>query len=239
MRTLVLTLATCLLFTGLVFSPAAQADDLTIVSRTTPSKGSAYTSTQYISPDRIRTNDDRYDTIIDLRDGSITQVDNKKKTYSKTTFEEMRAHFAELEEMVGSNPIMKKMFGKTTDVDVQKTSETREIAGYPCVKYILSMGAKFRFDIWVTSEIKPPVEYYDARKMLYAAMGPSASRFEKMFDEMKKIDGLALATDIDMKVMGFDASSESTATEVRKGALGDDVFAIPSGYKNKGSAFDK
>ena len=229
----------CLLLTGLLLSPAVQADDLTIVSRVTPSKGSPSTSTQYISKDRIRTNDERYDTLLDLRDGSITQIDHKKKTYSKTTFEEMRAHFAELEEMLDSNPIMSKMFGKATDVNVQKTSETREVAGYSCVKYILSMGEKFRFDVWVTSEIKPPMEYYDARKMLYAAMGPSASRFEKMYDEMKKIDGMALATDIDMKVMGFDASSESIATEVRKGDLGDDIFAIPSGYKQKGSPFDK
>jgi hypothetical protein len=219
----------------LAAAAAAVADDLTIVSKVTPAKGAPFTSTQYITADKMRMSGDDNDTIVDVSAGKMVQIDHKKKTYYETTFEEMQAYFKQLSEMLAGNPMMGSMMGKVSDVQVDKTGETREILGHSCTKYVLSMGDSFKETLWVAPDLKMPLKYYDAKKMTYAMMGPMATRFEKMLDEMKKIDGFPLATDVDMKVMGMDASSKTEVTEVKEGTISDDVFAIPSGYKQKKS----
>jgi len=219
-------------------APAAVAEDLTIVSKVTASKGPSGTSTQYISSTKLRTSDGQSDTIVDLESGKLVFVDHKKKRYSETTFEEMRAHFAELEKMLDSNPMLGKMLGEATAVNVQETSESQEIVGYSCKKYVLTMGKNLSFEIWATSDLEPPVEYYEAHKMLYALMGPIATRFEKMFDEMKKVGGVSLKTTIDSKFMGMGFTTTSEVVELRKGDLPADAFAIPAGYKKGKSPFE-
>jgi len=224
---------------ALALVATAVAGDLTIVSKVTPAKGAPYTSTQYITADRMRMSGDDNDTIVDLAAGKMVQIDHKKKTYYETTFEEMQKYFAQLSEMLAGNPMMESMMGKVNDVTVDKTAETRDILGHSCTKYVLSMGDSFKETLWVAPGLKMPLQYYDASKMTYAMMGPMASRFGKMLDEMKEIDGFPLATDVDMKVMGMDASSKTEVTEVREGSISDNVFAVPSGYKKKKSPMEE
>jgi hypothetical protein len=210
---------------------AAAAGDLTIVSKVTAAKGEPTTSTHYITPERMRMSNGVTDTIVDLAAGKLVAIDHKKKSYYETTFEEMQKFFAQFDEMLASNPMMESMMGKVADVQVEKTAETREILGYTCTKHVLSMGEKFKEILWITPDLKMPGTYYDASKMSYAMMGPMAGRFEKMIDEMKKIDGFPLATDVDMKMMGIDASSRSEVIEISKGDIPNDTFAVPAGYK--------
>ena len=222
---------TLIFLVAMGIAAAAAADDLTIVSRVTPSKGEPTTSTHYITPERMRMAEGESDTIIDLAAGKIVQIDHKKKSYYETTFEEMQQYFAGLNEMLASNPMMESMLGKAAAVQVQKTAETRDIIGYTCTKYVLSMGEKFKETLWITPDLKMPITYYDGKKMANAMMGPMATRFEKLLDEMKKIDGFPLATDVDMKVMGMDASSRSEVTDISKADIPADTFAVPAGYK--------
>jgi hypothetical protein len=220
-----------------VVAAAAAAEDLTVVSRVIPSKGQPMTATQYISANKVRSSDGQFDTIIDLESGQMIQVDHKKKSYFETSFEEMRAHFAELAKMLDDNPMMARMLGEATEVDVEKIPGTREIAGYTCRQYQLTMGENLKFLVWATPDLQPPGEHYDAQKMLYAAMGPAASRFEKMFDEMKKIGGFALSTQIDTRILGMSVNSLSEAVEVRRDPLPAEAFAPPAGYKKKKSPY--
>ncbi len=223
---------------GLVAQLSA-AGDLTLVSKVTSAMGGPATSTQYLAEGRMRMSGGGDDTIVNMKAGTLVIIDHKKKTYSETTFDEMREHFAEMAEMVNSNPMMSQMMGKVSEVEVKKTSETREILGYNCTKYILNMGDNFQQILWVTPELKIPIEYYEASKAMYAMMGPMATRFEKMLDSMKKIEGFSLATEVKMQVMGRDASSSSEVVEVKEGAIPDDVFAVPTGYKKKKSPFEE
>lgn len=218
---------------------AAAAEDLTVVTKVVPPKGQPTTSTQYFSSSKFRTSDGNIDTIVDLESGRIVSIEHKKKSYYETTFEEIRAFFDQLETMLESNPMLEKMFGKVASAQVRDTGEKRTIAGYECRKLVVTMGEKMSFEVWVTSQIKVPMEYYDAQKMLYATMGPMASRFEKMYDELKKIGGFTLATTIDSKVMGMQIHSESEAIEVKKGPLPADAFEVPAGYKKKKSPYNK
>lgn len=216
---------------------AAIAEDLTVVSDVTATKASPTTSTQYITADKIRTSDGRYDTIVDIASGKMIHVDNKKKVYYETTLEELHQHFAEISSMLEENPMLAKMLGNLTAVTVTRGSGERTIAGYACQQYSMTMGDNFQFEIWTASGVKAPVQYYDARKMAYATMGPMASRFEQMYDEMKKIEGFPLATEFRSRLMGMNLEGTSEATEVRKGPISPDVFAPPAGYKKKKSPY--
>lgn len=237
MRRLAQTIAvTAALF---ALAAAAAAEDLTIVSRVTPPKGAPTTATQYISASKVRSSDGTSDSIVDIATGRLTFIDHQKKTYFETSFEEIRAQFAQLEEMLESNPMLGKMFGGATAVKVEKSAETRSIAGYTCHKYTLSFGPNFVFEVWTAPDLKPPLEYYDARKLFYVSMGPMGGRFERMIEEMKKIDGLALATTVDTKIMGFNMHTENEATQVTKGPIDPAVFQPPAGYKQKKSPYQK
>ena len=61
---------------------ACRADDLTVVSNVTTNGQPGGTETSYISRDHIRHSESKgNDVIIDLKNGMMTNIDNKKKTY--------------------------------------------------------------------------------------------------------------------------------------------------------------
>lgn len=225
---------------ALAASAPAAAEDLTIVSRVTSPKGGAGgTQTQYISAEMVRTSDGESDTILDLATGKLVLVNNRKKEYSETTLDEMRSFMGQLDAAMAGNPVMQKMLGNVAEVSVQKGAQTRTIAGYETNQYVLSMGEGMRFEIWAAPAINPPVQYFDARKALYATLGPLSKRFDAMFDEMKKIKGFPLATTIDYKMMMVRQQTLTEATEVRKGPIAASVFEVPAGYKKVASPFAK
>jgi len=224
-----------LLIAGLAALPAA-AEDLTIISTVTTGKGAPVTATQYLSADKVRTSDGRADTIFDLSSGRMVHIDLQKKEYWETSLAEIGQQFAEIEEMLDGNPMMAKMLGGAAQVEVRKGSETREIAGYVCDHYSMSVG-KLLFELWAARDLKAPAEYHDAQKMVYATMGPMASRFDKLYEEMKKIEGFPLATEMDSQLMGMKLHTTSEATEVRPGPIPAGTFDPPAGYKQKKSPF--
>ncbi len=211
--------------------------DLTIASTVT-FNGKTSSATQYISDEKIRYADGQSDVIMDHANGRTIFIDHKKKKYYETTVEEMRAKMAELDEMMEGNPIMERMMGPGGAAKVEKVGGSREIAGYPCTQYKVTLGPKFVFDLWVTDQLELPTTYYDAAKTRYAAMGPIGARFDKLYDEMKKINGVPLATTTHVGVMGMKFDSEQTATTVTVGSLPADAFAIPPYKKAKKSPFE-
>ena len=212
------------------------AEDLTVVSKVSMGDRSS-TSTQYVSSTKSRTTDGETDTILDFPTGGMTVVDHKKKEYWQTTIQEMAAYMDKLYKDVGNNPMFASMFGGNEDVYVEKGKGSRKVAGYECQDYTLSMGRSFVFDVCAAPALQPPPQYYEGRKLSYAAMGPVGKRFSKMFDEMREIKGfpLRMAMDVDMGVMKQETLSE--AIEVKKGAIPASTFELPAGYKKKKSPF--
>jgi len=223
---------------SVVMLPAwAGGDDLTIVSKVNVGKDAPKTATQYVSRDRIRHSDGDNDTIIEYASGRIVMINHKKKEYFETSMAEMGRHLQEVEAQMQGNPVVEKMMGKVSEVEVQKVSGVRSIAGYDTQQYVLSMGDSLKFDVWVAPALEAPTQYYDARKAAYAGMGPMGQRFEKMFDEMRKLKGMPLAMGVNAKTMMLKQETFTEAVEVRKGSVPPSAFEIPVGYKKKESPF--
>lgn len=222
-------------------SAAMAAEDLTIVSTVTVGKGAPSTSTQYISTGRIRTSNPETDTIFDAGTGRVAVVNHKKKEYFEFTRDEMTAAMQQFEaQMQQAGPLMEKMMGgQLGDVTVKKTGASRKVAGYGCDEYTVAMGENLRYDVCAAPSLPAPAQYYDALKSPFAAMGPVARRFEKTFEEMKKIKGFPVAMSSSVKVMMVRSEMKQEATEIKKGLIPDSAFAIPAGYKKKDSPFKK
>jgi hypothetical protein len=227
----------CLLSLLLIAGGPAAATDLTIISKVTNDKGTD-TSTTYITETRFRMVGAEADIIFEIDTGRMIQVDHKKKKYFVTSLEELNAQMAQLTKMFDENPMLGKMMGDlTADAQVRKLTDTRTIAGYECVHYVLDLGKNISVDLWVAPDLKPPVSYHDARKLLYAQMGPMAKQFEKMIDEFKKMEGFSLASTTETKFMGREMVVKEEAQEVKKGPIPAATFEPPAGYKQGKSPF--
>jgi hypothetical protein len=219
--------------------PAVFAEDLTIVSRVSVGKGAPATSTQYISNGRIRTSNTETDTLFEAATGRVVVINHSKKEYYEFTRDQMAAAMKQFEaQMKQAGPLMEKMMGGAMgEVTVRKTGASRKVAGYDCDEYTVSMGENLRYDVCAAPALQPPAQYYDALKSPFAAMGPVARRFERTFDEMKKIKGFPVAMNSSVKVMMVTNEMKSEVTEVRKGPIPESAFAIPTTYKRKDSPF--
>jgi hypothetical protein len=217
--------------------PGAGAEDLTIVSTVTTPRGTTRTQTQYLSSSRMRMSGDERDTIVDLGSGQITILDHRRKEYSATTLDELRAFLDQIDSAMAGRPIFDRAIGATASVSVEKGTGGKKVAGYDTEPYTLTMGDSMRMEVWTTTALEPPARYFDARKVLYASIGPLGRRFDRLFDEMKKIKGFPLATALDYRMRVTRRQVSTEATEVRKGPIPDSVFAAPADYKKIESPF--
>ena len=175
--------------------------------------------------------------IVDLVSGKITILDNRRKEYSASTLDELRAFTDQMDAAMAGRPIVDGTVGATSSVTVEKGTGGKKVAGYDTELYILTMGDSMRMEVFVTTALEPPARYFDARKALYASLGPMARRFDRMYDEMKKIKGFPLATSLDYRMRVARRQVSTEATEVRKGPIPDSVFVAPSDYKKIDSPF--
>jgi hypothetical protein len=214
------------------------AQDLTVVSKTTID-GKSGTSTQWMSSTKSRTSDGTNDAITEFKTGRLAFVDHKKKEYWETTVEEMASYFDALMKDVKGNPMFEQMFGGPDTVKVEKLKTSQKVAGYDCDDYEMSMGSALVFEFCAAKGLKPPPQYYEGRKYSFASMGPMGTRYMKMFDEMRKVEGYPLTQDMTVDLGVMKQKHVSEAIEVKKGPIDDSVFAIPAGYKKGKSPFKR
>ncbi len=234
------------LLAAMLIASAVIADDLTIVSTITMN-GNTSTATQYFSGHKMRFSDGETDMIMDHDTGSTIAIDHAKKTYSEVNMgrmaespemkenlaryeemmEEMKAENPEVAAMMKNNPMVQRMMGGSIDVNVEKLGGHREILGYPCKRFRVSVGPNLSIDMWVTDRLELPPGYYQAARQRSAGMGPIAARYDKLYDEMEKIEGVPLASTSRIGAMGMNLDAESIATSVSVGSVPADTFEIP------------
>ncbi len=235
-----------LAFTWLLSLPAFA--DLTILSKVT-NDNKVGTNTDYFTSERARmSNADVADAIMDFASGNITLIDNKKKQYSVMTKKQMEAMAAQLDaqmkqmeaQMANLPPaIREKMSGMTMggmagEINVQKGTGGRKIAGYSCQNWIITAGQMLKQESCVTTELELPVAVFDAQKSLYGGMGtsgPMGKFMKSIAEKFKEMKGFPLATTTTVKMMGKSMVSTMEVTEVKKGPVPASAFEIPAGYK--------
>lgn len=211
------------------------AEDLTILSTVTVGD-SVTDSTQYLTSEYARSHSGQSDSIVHFPTGKMTMIDHKKKEYWESSLDEMTAYWKKLTREMKGTP-MEAMFGFGEEVEVEKLPGKKKIAGYDCQRYSLSMGDVLEVDLWASTSLAPPARYFDGRKLSAAAMGPMGQLFEKLYDELKKIQGFPLSTAVILRTPMSRTQTLDEAVEVKKGSIPASTFQVPAGYKKKKSPF--
>jgi uncharacterized protein DUF4412 len=251
MRITMLSIA-AVVFAGSTLS----ADDLTIVSKQTFKDGAPVTATSYLGSDHARmVTGEGQESIIDLKTGQMTVIDNRKKEYfviTRQDLDQMKARMQEQmnspemkraqEQMKNLPPEMQKkmqnmMGGMAAAVEVKKTGTTRKIAGYTCENWVVTMGQMSRTEQCMTTDLPFPAQSWDAfrdfaegMKGMASAMGPMAKGFNDLQEKMKAMRGFPLASNTTTTVMGHSSSHSSEVVEIKAGALPASTWAVPAGY---------
>jgi hypothetical protein len=223
-------------------APASAADDLTIVSKTTTTGpgGHTGTSTTYMTAGKLRVTQERSDIIFDVASGTITMIDNEKKQYWQMTKADMEAlskafsdRMAQMQKDPQAAAVMQKMMGAVGPAKLEKGTETKTVAGYPCTQYTLSMGEGTRMVYWTTTALQAPItweQWANAESGILRA-NPIFARMSTLFDEMKNLKGIPLATSTTMAMGPMKVETSSEATSVKTGAIPASTFDIPATYK--------
>ncbi len=195
--------------------------------------GGNTTATVYLSGNAMkRSSSDGTDTIIRFDGGKIITIDNKKKTYTEMSMQQIQEMLdkgsAELQQNAEAAEAMRKMMGQmATSFTVAKVGPGEPIAGYNTEKYAIK--GPFEMEIWAAPDLKVPAAYYDFMK---ARTRPNPMfDMRKMYDEMKKIDGMSLKSVMTIKMMGREMNTTPVVTSVDKGPIPPATFQIPAGYK--------
>jgi Domain of unknown function (DUF4412) len=225
-----------------VLPGAASAADLTVVSKVTAEGPVARSGTQtmYMTPTKFRISSEQQDVMMDVATGTMTIIDNAKKQYWQMTRADMeaagRAIADQMAQMQKTNPdaakMMESMMGATGSASVRKTGTTRTFAGYPCDDYLVTLGEMVKETICATTAVQAPLtagQFYDAQTAIFGN-NPMTKRFAPMFEEMKKIQGLPLAQEMETTMAGMHMKSVTEATEVKTDPIPPSTFEIPSGY---------
>jgi len=218
---------------------SAFSQDL-IVHQTTTSTGpmggggtKSVTSTQYLSKNAMKTvSSDGQDSIIRFDTGKIITIDHGKKTYTEMTVEKLNEIFDKRASEAGVDKEkmeqMRKMMGQIADsFSVTKEGPGETIAGYATEKYLIK--GPMEMEVYAAPSLKLPALYYDAMKMRV----PRNPMFDtgKLYDEMKKINGMPVKTTTTMKMMNMEMKSTTVVTSVEKGSIPASTFEVPAGYK--------
>ncbi|MEM8962478.1 MAG: hypothetical protein AAGD38_13425 [Acidobacteriota bacterium] len=208
---------------------AAATADYTIVQETTV-RGDTYTSETIITDEMVRTNSAESDTIVNSNTGQMTFINHREKNYWVTTLDELQEKLGAADEGGAVSSILQGIMGGDAEVEITKLDETRTIANYETQRYLVTMGKNFRFDLWVAPKLKVPATYYDGRKLPGAMAGPMGKQLEKLYEGMKEIGALSLASDSEMKMMGMTVETTTIATEVKTDPVPPTAFDPPAGY---------
>jgi hypothetical protein len=231
--------------------------DLTITSKVTKDGGDPQSAISYISGDHVRmAQPDGNQVIVDFTTSAMTMVDSAKKQYWTMTKADWDALAARMNEAMNSPEMknmppemqqkMEAMMGGMMKVDVQKTGNTRTIAGYKCEEFNINIGTFSKSTECVTDSLKLPAqswakyrEFTDRLKTMMAAMGPMMKSVGAMQEQLKKVHGFPVASNTTVSIMGHTSTSTSEVTSVKEGAIDASVWQVPAGYTKVDSPLQK
>jgi hypothetical protein len=221
------------------------ADDLTVVSNVVTNGHPGGTETTYMSQDHVRHSESQgQDVIIDLKNGVMTNIDVKKKTYYVVTKQDLEAMQAKMNERM-NDPKMKQAMAAfqgmsssmTASTEVKKTGVARKVAGFACEEWVISMGEMMSITECVTNDIKYPAQTWAAFADFNESMRKSMSGFgggaksgAEFAEKMKSIKGFPVASTTVVNAGVMKTTTASEVTEVSHSAIPASTWEVPAGF---------
>jgi hypothetical protein len=213
----------------LFFGQIVSAQDFTVRMKDDDGKIAIY----YVGRNALRnveSNPVDTDVIYRFDTGKMIRLDHKQKTYTETTFAELRQEA----EKNAANPqrqeMMRRLGINPGATSITKIGPGETIAGYATEKYSAKTGLT-QAEIWVTPALELPAGYYD---MMTTSVAAQAGGLGPMLMDMKsqQVRGFLL------KSVGGSSNPilkgitiTKVATAVEKGPIPASTFDPPAGYR--------
>lgn len=218
------------LLLALAFPSVGRATDLTIRQRvtTTGPRAETHEATEYVTATRRITDDPTHRTIVDLDAKTLTVLDKARKTYTVTTFDELRGQMERARKQLDAMPpeARKMMGAMDAEVTLHSTGKTEKIAGYEAKEYALS-GGPTTGSVWATEEIVLPSKSEDWEKFR-GAIGGANGPGSKLGEAMAKLKGFPLRTNVTYVMGPITAGFATEVLSVTTQPAPPEMLAIPA-----------
>ena len=185
---------------------------------------------------RVNNAGSKIDSLVDYQSFTTYTINHGKKLIQKMTLDDAMAAMESMQAQMpeGLGAMMGSFFGDPNNFKVEELGK-ETVIGRSCKKCRITVG-KMTFESSNDPTLMPPIppasfaKMMKARGALSAAAGPMGKSMTRLYEEMSKLKGLALKTDM-KGLMGINVSTE--ATQVVEGPIPASTFELPTGYKTE------
>jgi hypothetical protein len=165
----------------------------------------------------------------------LYMINHPKKNYAVMELGNMEAMMKSMgadmepEQYEMMKGMMEKMMG-SLKFQVENTGEEKEINGYDCQKYNMTMtmmGQQIENEIWATTEVDFDPSLYFQMTMSTMASFPG---IDEAMTELKKIEGFPVLTITTGNMMGAQMKTRSELVSIEKKDAPVGTYNLPKGY---------
>lgn len=181
---------------------------------------------QYYSPSMRVTDDERFRSIIDLDNKTLTSINKSAKTYSVVTFAELNKRYASHDQRVKDlPPQVRDMIHADDKVTLLATGKTENIAGYPAKEYGIN-GKGVTGTVWVTDKLA-----FGARNdewlRLADLFGGKSTPGGHLDDALAELKGVPLRRTVRMEPLPLVTTE---VVQVKRGPIPAELKRVPQGF---------
>jgi len=226
----------------LLAHPAAA--DITLVTHYTFANGDTITRPSYYTTQRVRTTlPNGAEVIYNHKTDELIYVDHAKERYwqgSRSRADSLlRPLRAERAQEVGdslrseSTDRWRNIYGALTDsVRLQKTDQSRTIAGYPTSEWVLTAGSYLRWERWIARALDVPDFSPELRNVVVSSvMDPLGRGLMRLMVQGRETEGLALAGRIEFTTLAQQGVVIWETQRVIPTKIPNDAWVPPAGYQ--------
>lgn len=197
------------------------SDAFSIMGQNTPEKNEI--SHMWIGKNKMATLGKDMSFIVNLDKKEIVMINHKNKTYVPMTLP------LQLDKYFPAQ--MLQMMGGVT-VTVNPTGETQTINSWKCQGYdmnIKMMMMNMKTKVWASTDV--PFDWKNFQDTLYMEFAKVSMRLgEDSAQELKKIDGFQIKSEMSVSMMGQEMKTTQEVVEISKKSAPAGTYTVPAGY---------
>lgn len=182
----------------------------------------------WFAKDRLRMDGAESGLLIRVDQKMMYIIDHKNK---KASSAELPLDFAKIAGPEAAGQITQMLAAMKMTATTTPRDETKKIGTWTARRYDIAMtsamGMKIDIAIWSTKDV--PVDFAAYRDMMANMQGMNPSMAD-LVNEMKKIDGMAVLTDMTMNLMGTEVKTHNEVTSVEAKDAPPGTYEVPAGY---------
>ncbi|HUU38416.1 MAG TPA: DUF4412 domain-containing protein [Candidatus Desulfaltia sp.] len=201
-------------------------DAFAVMGQSQPAKDE--TTEQWLGDEKFAAITPAITIIVDLKKNMLYWVNNGNKTYveSPLPFDFTKIIDAQMAQMMSQ---MMKM-----TVTVTPNGQTKTIGQWKCSGYDVALNMMMmpmNMSVWASTDVPFDVEQF---MKLYTNVIKATMRLDDAaVQEMMKVKGYWIATDMNAEIMGAKMHSTTEVVEISKKTPDASVYTVPAGYTKK------